>query len=186
MKDARPILDEQMLKTVWMLAPGTMLYEGLENILRARTGALIVVGDSEQVLDLVDGGFRIDSEMRPTSLYELAKMDGAIVLSTDGKRILFANAQLNPDPLIPTFETGTRHRTAERVAKQTGELVISISQRRNVITLYKGNLKYVMRDVSVILAKANQALQTLEKYKSVMEQALTNNWIKLPLPGHIC
>jgi diadenylate cyclase len=77
MKDARPILDEQMLKTVWMLAPGTMLYEGLENILRARTGALIVVGDSEQVLDLVDGGFRIDSEMRPTSLYELAKMDGA-------------------------------------------------------------------------------------------------------------
>ena len=174
MKDARPILDEQMLKTVWMLAPGTMLYEGLENILRARTGALIVVGDSEQVLDLVDGGFRIDSEMRPTSLYELAKMDGAIVLSTDGKRILFANAQLNPDPLIPTFETGTRHRTAERVAKQTGELVISMSQRRNVITLYKGNLKYVMRDVSVILAKANQALQTLEKYKSVMEQALTN------------
>ncbi|NMB25578.1 MAG: DNA integrity scanning protein DisA [Firmicutes bacterium] len=174
MKDARPTLDDQMMKTVGMLAPGTMLYEGLENILRARTGALIVVGDSEQVLDLVDGGFRIDSEMRPTSLYELAKMDGAIVLNSEGKRILFANAQLNPDPLIPTFETGTRHRTAERVARQTGELVISISQRRNVITLYKGNFKYVLRDVSVILAKANQALQTLEKYKSVMEQALTN------------
>ena len=174
MKDVRSALDEQMLKTVGMLAPGTMLYEGLENILRARTGALIVVGDSEQVLDLVDGGFRIDSEMRPTSLYELAKMDGAIVLSSDARRILLANAQLNPDPLIPTFETGTRHRTAERVARQTGELVISISQRRNVITLYQGNFKYVLRDVSVILAKANQALQTLEKYKSVMEQALTN------------
>ncbi|MGI6566726.1 MAG: DNA integrity scanning protein DisA [Firmicutes bacterium] len=174
MKDARSTADEQMRRTVWMLAPGTMLYEGLENILRARTGALIVVGDSEQVLDLVDGGFRIDSEMRPTALYELAKMDGAIVLSSDAKRILFANAQLNPDPLIPTFETGTRHRTAERVARQTGELVISISQRRNVITLYKGNFKYVMRDISVILTKANQALQTLEKYKSVLEQGLIN------------
>lgn len=166
--------ENQMLKTLRILAPGTMLHEALENILRARTGALIVVGDSQQVMDLVNGGFRIDSEMTPTSLYELAKMDGAIILSNDTKRILIANAQLTPDPMIPTFETGTRHRTAERVAKQTGELVISISQRRNVITLYKGNFKYVLQDVGVILAKANQALQTLEKYKSVMEQVLTN------------
>lgn len=166
--------EQRLLKTLRMVAPGTPLYEGLENVLRARTGALIVVGDSEAVLKLVNGGFRIDTEMHPSYLYELAKMDGAILLSSDARRILYANVQLTPDPLIPSFETGTRHRTAERVAIQTGELVIAISQRRNVITLYSGNLKYVLHDVGVILAKANQALQTLERYKLVLGQALNN------------
>ena len=109
-----------------------------------------------------------------SSLYELAKMDGAIILSRDIKTILYANTQLTPDPMIPSFETGSRHRTAERVARQTGAMVIAISQRRNVITVYQANVRYILRDVSVILAKANQALQTLEKYKSVMEQALIN------------
>jgi diadenylate cyclase len=161
-------------KYLKMVAPGTLLNEGLENILRARTGALIVVGDSDEVMELVDGGFRIDSDFNPAALYELAKMDGAIILSSDAKRILFANTQLNPDPMIPSSETGTRHRTAERVAKQTGELVISISQRRNIITMYRSNIKYVLRDVGVVLAKANQALQTLERYKNVLERALTN------------
>lgn len=156
------------------VAPGTPLREGLESILRARTGALIVVGDSPQVMALVDGGFRLECEFLSASLYELAKMDGALILTPDARRILYANAMLVPDPTIPTFETGTRHRTAERVAKQTGELVISISQRRNLISLYKGNMRYVLRDISVILTKANQALQTLEKYKSVLDQAVTN------------
>ena len=146
----------------------------MENVLRARTGGLIVVGDSPQVMSLVDGGFRIDCDFGPSSLYELAKMDGAIIISHDFKRILYANATLVPDPGIPSGETGIRHRTAERVARQSGELVIAISQRRNVITLYKGNLKYLLPDVGVILTKANQALQTLEKYKSVLDQALVN------------
>ncbi len=166
--------EEMLSDSMKLAAPGTMLHDGLENILRARTGALIVIGDTEEMLPLVNGGFRIDAEMHPAALYELAKMDGAIVLSSDARRILFANTQLTPDPMIPSFETGTRHRTAERVARQTHQLVISISQRRNVITMYKGNTKFVLRDVSVILAKANQALSTLEKYKSVFEQALTN------------
>lgn len=157
-----------------MVAPGTILYEGLANILRAKTGALILVSDSEAALKLVDGGFRINTELEPAHLYELAKMDGAIVLSSDAKMILYANAHLTPDPLIPTSETGTRHRTAERAAIQTGDLVIAISQRRNVITLYKGNERYVIRDLGTMLAKANQALQTLQKYKSVLEQALLN------------
>lgn len=168
------ITEEKFLQNLRILAPGTPLYEGLENILRARTGALIVIGDSEEVLSLVNGGFRIDAAFRPSSLYELAKMDGAIILSRDIKTILYANTQLTPDPMIPSFETGSRHRTAERVARQTGAMVIAISQRRNVITVYQANVKYILRDVSVILAKANQALQTLEKYKSVMEQALIN------------
>lgn len=167
-------ISEDFQKYLQMVAPGTLLSEGLENVLRARTGAIIVVSDSEEVLEMVDGGFHINCDFNPSALYELAKMDGAIVLSGDAKKILYANAQLNPDPLIPSSETGTRHRTAERVAKQTGELVISISQRRNIITLYRGNIKYALRDVSVVLSKANQALQTLERYKSVLERALTN------------
>jgi len=154
------------------VAPGTPLREGLESILHARTGALIVVGDSREVMALVDGGFRLDCEFTPASLYELAKMDGAIILTRDARRILYANAMLVPDPSISTNETGTRHRTAERVAKQTGELVISISQRRNLITLYQGPMKYILRDFPVILAKANQALQTLEKYKLVRDEAV--------------
>lgn len=165
---------EELFAVLKMVAPGTTLYEGLENILRAKTGALIVVSDSENVLKLVGGGFRINSDLEPSSLYELAKMDGAIVLSSDAKKILIANAHLTPDHLIPTSETGSRHRTAERMAIQTGELVIAISQRRNVITLYKGNQRYVIREIGTVLAKANQALQTLQKYKSVLEQALLN------------
>lgn len=165
---------EDFWKVLRAVAPGTPLREGLESILRARTGALIVVGDSPQVMKLVDGGFRLDSEFMSASLYELAKMDGAIVLTPDCRRILYANATLLPDPGVPSFETGIRHRTAERVARQTGELVIAISQRRNIISLYKGNTRYVLRDISVILTKANQALQTLEKYKAVLDQAMAN------------
>lgn len=163
---------ELLFDTLRMVAPGTVLHEGLENILRARTGALIVLGDGPEVLQLVNGGFQINSETNPSALYELAKMDGAIVLSRDGKRILFANAHLTPDPRIATVETGMRHRTAERVARQTGEIVISISQRRNVITIFRGSMRYILQDVGVLLAKANQALSTLEKYKSVLEQSL--------------
>ncbi|MFD2172373.1 DNA integrity scanning diadenylate cyclase DisA [Tumebacillus lipolyticus] len=161
-------------KILRFIAPGTPLRDGLENVLRAKTGALIVIGNSPQVMELIDGGFSIDCEFTAAGLYELAKMDGAIILSDDGKRILYANTQLNPDPSIPSFETGTRHRTAERVAKQSGHLVVCISQRRDVITLYQSNFRYTLKDIGVILTKANQAINTLEKYKSVLDQAMTN------------
>jgi diadenylate cyclase len=157
-----------------MVAPGTPFRDGLENVLRAKTGALIVVGYNPEVMGIVDGGFSINCEFSPNYLYELAKMDGAIILSDDIKRILYANTQLIPDSAITSIETGIRHRTAERVAKQTGNLVISISQRRNVITLYQGNLRYSLKDLAVILTKANQAVQTLEKYKVVLDQVMTN------------
>ncbi len=166
--------NDMLLEHLVMVAPGTQLYEALDSILKAKTGGLIVIGDTPEVLELVNGGFYINAEMYPGSLYELAKMDGAIVLSSDAKKILYANTQLVPDSMIPSLETGTRHKTAERVAKQTGQLVISISQRRNIITIYRGSWKYVIREVSVILAKANQALSTLEKYRSVFQQSLTN------------
>ncbi len=168
-------LDKEVntIEILKLIAPGTEIREGLENILKAKTGALIVIGDSKEVMDIVDGGFSINEDYNSSRLYELAKMDGAIVLSKDLKRILFANAQLIPNASIPTKETGTRHRTAERTAKQTKELVISISQRRNIITVFKGDFRYVIEDTSKILTKANQALQTVEKYKKVFDSKLS-------------
>lgn len=166
--------DKKLMEILRIVAPGTQLRDGLNNILRAKTGGLVILGDSEEILNIVDGGFRIDSDYSPSYIYELAKMDGAIVLSSDLKKILYANTQLIPNASVPTFETGTRHRTAHRVAKQTGCIVIAISQRRNIITVYKNDIKYVLRDSSVILARANQALQTLEKYVSVLERVMSN------------
>ena len=155
-----------------LIAPGTPIRNGLENILNAKTGALIAVADSEQVLQLVYGGFKLDVDFSPAKLYELAKMDGAIILSSDFKKILYANTQLIPSPDISTNETGTRHRTAERTAKQTGALVISISQRRGIITLFRGNSRYVLKDSAEVISKANQALQIVEKYKKVFDNKI--------------
>ncbi|MCS7202232.1 MAG: DNA integrity scanning diadenylate cyclase DisA [Dictyoglomus sp.] len=157
------------IKTV---APGTQLREALEQILKAKTGALIVIGDLEKIRPLMNGGFPLDIDFSPNKLYELSKMDGAIILSKDCKKILFANVILLPDSNIPSQETGARHATAERVARQTGQLVISVSQRKDTITLYQNDWKYILRDVEEILAKATQALQTLERYRSVYDEFL--------------
>ena len=165
---------DELLKALKMLAPGTSLREGLESILRAKMGALIILGDTPEILDLVDGGFRIDTEFTPSNIYELAKMDGAIILSQDAQRILYANTQLIPDPTILSDETGIRHRTAQRFGVQTGAVVIAISHRRGVITLYKGPMRYILWEIEVILSKANQAIQTLERYKRVLDKALVN------------
>lgn len=154
------------------LSPGTSLREGLENVLAAQTGALIVFGDTDEVKAMSDGGFFINEDFLPAKLYELAKMDGAIILSENGRRIVYANTHLNPDASIPTSETGIRHRTAERVAKQTGLLVISISQRRDLITLYKGDGKYVLPDVEQLISKANQGIQTIERYRKSFEESI--------------
>lgn len=166
--------DAKFIKTIKKLVPGTPLREGLENILRAKMGVLLLVDNNQPLLDIIDGGFTINCEYTPAGFYELGKMDGALILSADAKHILYANAQLVPDSDIITTETGTRHRTAERVAKQTGGLVIAISQRRNLITMYLGNLRYTLRDITVILSRANQALQTLEKYKKVLQRGLND------------
>lgn len=166
--------DSEIKKVLKIISPGTALREGLENILRAKTGGLIVLGNNESVLDIVDGGFNINSDYSPALIYELAKMDGAIIVSSDLKRILYANTQLMPNQSIATYETGTRHRTAQRVAKQTGNIAIAISQRRTMITIYKGDIKYVLRDSSIVLSKANQALQTLEKYVVVLDRVINN------------
>lgn len=152
-------------------APGTSLRDGLDNVLRAQSGALIVLAESEEIKKISSQGFVIDTPYSPSRLYELAKMDGAIILSKDGSRILTANSHLNPDRGIPSSETGTRHRTAEQVAKQTGYLVICISERRSIITLYKGNLRYALQDAGSLLNTANQAIQTLARYRQSLERA---------------
>lgn len=166
--------NEKITKILKQIAPGTPIREGLENILKARTGALLLFSKKEELLkEIVDGGFFINEDYTSAKLYELAKMDGAIVLSGDMKKILYANTQLIPTREIQTVETGTRHKTAERVAKQTGELVISISQRRNIITVFKDNERYILEDTEVVLNKANQAIQTLERYKKVFDTELS-------------
>lgn len=163
---------EEILDILRIIAPGTVLREGIDNILNAKTGALIVISSGEEYSEIVDGGFKIDQDFTPASIYELAKMDGAIVISKDIKRILMANVQLVPDHKIKTCETGTRHRTAERVAKQTNELVICISQRRGIITIFKGDFRYVVNDIASVLMRANQMLEVLEKYKVVFDNML--------------
>ncbi len=164
----------ELIDTLKLLAPGTPLREGLENILKAKTGGLIVISDKDSIMDIIDGGFNIGIDFSPAYIYELGKMDGAIILSEDSKKILYANVQLVPDPSIPSSETGIRHRTAERVAKETGGIVLAISQRRNIITLYKGYNKYVIQDTDKILTKANQAIQTLEKYRISLNKAMAS------------
>jgi diadenylate cyclase len=172
--ESKKLGEHTVSEVLQFLAPGTPIREGIDNVLRANTGGLIVIGFNEKVKSIVDGGFEINCPFSPSFLYELAKMDGAIILNELGNKILFANAQLVPDSGIASTETGMRHRTAERTAKQTKALVIAISQRRDVITLYQGNFRYALKDIAVILTKANQAIQTLEKYKTVLEQSITN------------
>ncbi len=165
---------EELIEILSFVSPGTEIRKGLDNIVHAGAGALIVVGDSEDVLGMIDGGFAINCDFNYQKLYELAKMDGAIILNSNIKRILFANVQLQPDPKLETNESGTRHRTAERVAKQTGNLVIAISEERKKISLYKGEMKYTIRNINDIMSEANQAVKTLERYKSVLDKVLTN------------
>jgi len=167
-------LEDTLLKVLRMVAPGTQLRDGMENILRAKTGGLLVISDSPEIMELAEDGFAINANFTPANLYELAKMDGAIIISEDVKKIIAANTQLIPNLSIPSGETGIRHRTAERVAKQTGALVISISQRRSVITIYRGSIKYVLRESGVIINKANQAMQTLEKYRDALTRVVVN------------
>ena len=156
--------------TIARLAPGTALRDGLERILRGRTGALIVLGDDEAVQAICDGGFALDVAFAPTRLRELAKMDGAVVLSSDGSRIVRANVQLVPDPTIPTDESGTRHRSAERAAIQTGCPVISVSHSMNLVTVYAAGERHVVADSATILSRANQAIATLERYKTRLDE----------------
>lgn len=156
--------------TLSTVAPGTALREGLERILRGRTGALIVVGHDKQIDSISTGGFVLDVPFTATALRELAKMDGAIIIDKDASRILRAGVHLMPDPAIHTDETGTRHRTADRVARQTGVPVISVSASMHIIAVYLDETRRVLEEASAVLGRANQALATLERYKIRLDE----------------
>jgi len=156
--------------TLKAVAPGTELRDGLERILRGRTGALIVFGLDDTVEEMSSGGFDLDVPFSATRMRELSKMDGAVVLDTDLKRIRKAAVQLLPDPSIPTLESGTRHRTAERVARQTGFPVVSVSQSMRTVALYVGEHRHVLEASDTILGRANQALATLERYRARLDE----------------
>ncbi|MFL5967846.1 MAG: DNA integrity scanning diadenylate cyclase DisA [Gaiellaceae bacterium] len=168
-----PRRDPNLLRSLESIAPGTELRQAIDDIIRSHEGALIVVADPEELKFLYSGGIRLDQPFTPQLLYELAKMDGAIVVDARVTKLAYANVQLMPDPTIPSNETGTRHRTAERVAKQTGALVVSISQQRSTISIYTGASRYQLDPVPEVLAKTNQALATLETYRQRLEQVLT-------------
>jgi diadenylate cyclase len=155
-------------------APGTPLREGLDRVLQAGMGALIVVGDGPEVLNICSGGFLLDAAFTPQRLSELAKMDGAIILAGNASRIARANVHLVPDPNVPTSETGTRHRTAERVARSINVPVISASERMGAISVYVGDQKHPLAPIPRILDRTNQALSTLERYKARLDEVEAN------------
>ena len=161
--------DERVLAVLQKVAPGTGLREGIDRIIKAGKGAIIVIGDTG-IEPLVSGGFRLATNFTAQRLSEVAKMDGAIIVDEAVDRIVFANVQLVPDPDVPTMETGTRHRTAERVARQTGKPVISVSESMRIVTLYVEDAKHVLEEISSILFRANQALATLERYRIRLDE----------------
>jgi diadenylate cyclase len=162
--------DDALRAVLAVVAPGTELRDGLERILRGNTGALIVMGNDKVVESICTGGFPLEIEFAATRLRELAKMDGAVVLNTELSRIVYAATHLMPDPAIPTEESGTRHRTAQRVAQQTGFPVISVSQSMKIISLYVGARRYVLQNSVSLLSRANQAVATLERYKTRLDE----------------
>ncbi|HEX2048104.1 MAG TPA: DNA integrity scanning diadenylate cyclase DisA [Acidimicrobiales bacterium] len=161
--------DFGIIDALTMVAPGQPLREGLDRILQANMGGLVVVGDGPEVLAICSGGFLLDAEFSPQRLSELAKMDGAIILAPDASRIARANVHLVPNPNVPTSETGTRHRTAERVARSIDVPVISVSEDLSVIAVYYGSIKHPLEPTARLLNRANQALQTLERYKNRLD-----------------
>ncbi len=165
---------EAMLAALRLVAPGRPQREGLDRILQAKMGALIVVGDGPDVLSVCSGGFLLDAEFTPQRLSELAKMDGAMILSADCTRIARANVHLVPDPEIPTSETGTRHRTAERVARQIDAPVITISEELSLVAVHRNGQKRTLEKVARVLTRADQALQILERYKARLD-AVSNS-----------
>ena len=169
---ADPRTDSKFLTALNRVAPGTEVRAGIDDIIRAQLGALVVVGEPSDLAFLFSGGMRIDLPFTSQHLYELAKMDGAIIVDSSMSRLVYANVQLMPDANIPALESGTRHRTAERVAKQSEALVLAVSQQRETLTLFIGQDKYQLGRIADILGRTNQALATLDTYCSRLDGAL--------------
>ncbi len=172
--------ERELVAALELLSPGTSLREGIDYIIQGKTGALIVVGDTPEILSLTEGGFRINSRYTPMRLYELAKMDGAIILSENMKRIVRANVTLRLNPSIDSRETGLRHRAADKFAQQTGHIVLAVSRSRNTLSLYLRNQRYIFRERPILISGANQTMLALTQYIKTMQNAIAIlNWVEL-------
>jgi diadenylate cyclase len=167
-----PDHSEALLDALALVAPGTRLRQGLDRILQAKRGALVVIGDDPAVLAICTGGFLVDAEFTPQRLSELAKMDGAIVLTGDGTRIARANVHLMPRASIPTSETGTRHRTAERIARSLDVPVVTVSEAMATITVYRGASRHTLQQPGRLVARAAQATDAVQRFKTRYDLAL--------------
>lgn len=155
------------------LSPGKSLRTALDDIQHARTGALIVI-DCPKLRDVFEGGFRVNCRFTAQKLAELAKMDGAIIISSDFKRILFVNTLLVPDTRISSNETGTRHKAAERTSKQANTPVLAVSERKGKVSVFYDNRKYVLQDAETLLSRATENLNILEKQREIYDELITN------------
>ena len=157
------------------LASGMPLRQAVERTIQQRNGALIILGFDASVEGLCSGGFELThSAFTPAKLAELSKMDGAIIMNDAGDQILRANVHLLPDPKYGTDETGARHRTAERTAQHTGKPVLSVSEDRRMATLFFNGTKHELLSSTLIAAKVNQSLQTLDRFRRRLEDAEQN------------
>ncbi|MBU2523344.1 MAG: DNA integrity scanning diadenylate cyclase DisA [Nanoarchaeota archaeon] len=166
--------EEALLSILTIVSPGTSLRAAIDDIAKGRLGALIVVGNPPEVIELINGGFEVNCKFSPQKLVELCKMDGAIIVDSELKKILHSNTQLIPNPKIETTETGTRHKAAERTAKQVDQLVIAVSERKGSITLYKGKTKYVLRSTQDLLNRSGETLRMLENHKDIYHELMLN------------
>ena len=162
-----------MLESLAQIAPGQPLQAGVDRILQASMGALVVVGDGPDVLGICSVGFLLDAEFTPQRLSELAKMDGAIILASDASRIARANVHLVPNPNVPTSETGTRHRTAERVARSIDVPVVSVSEDMSIIAVYRNDQKHTIQPIGWLHDRTDQALDTMQRFRSRFDVALS-------------
>ncbi len=169
----KKIKNKSIIDLLKLVSPGTVLRTAIDDILRSDMGALIVVY-SDKIKGISEGGFRVNSKLTSQRIVELAKMDGAIIISSDLVKILSANVLLVPNVRISTNETGTRHKAAERTAKQAKTLVIAISERRKKISVYYGNLKYILKNTEELLSRATETLQILEKQREIFNELLSN------------
>jgi diadenylate cyclase len=163
---------EPLIESLALVAPGTPLRDGLDRILQAKRGALVVVGDDPVVLSICTGGFLLDAEFSPQRIAELAKMDGAIILAPDASRIARANVHLVPRASIPTSETGTRHRTAERVARSIDVPVITVSEAMATVTVFRHARKHTLQRTGRLVDRATQAVSTVQRFKTRFDFAL--------------
>ena len=167
--------EKTMMDLVKLVSPGTSLRNVIDDLARSNLGAMIVFDSPElRAANITEGGFKINCKFTAQKLFELCKMDGAIIVSSNLKRILFANVVVNPDLSIHTLETGTRHRAAERTAKQAKTFVIAVSERRNKTTLYVGNHRYYLKSVEEVIRNISSTLQVLEKQRELLDEALAN------------